>query len=500
MDEVKEVIEFIKSAPHRLKTKIGGLIGALVLYCLLYEIRFVPTEINEFLAFGFSDQVLLIGWFTIIPALTLAWWWIWSGRSNLFCKKKLVVFCIARSNARLHDYYTQSLDLVKSFIADCGLSAQIEIKDIGSDIIVSDESASQYIRKNKALVVLHGTLFLDRDDGNFIHHYRFRVTWKTPPNIAARIQQLVAADGTLFCSNRNWDIREIDSKQDQEKVAGAFSEIILFLVAVSQLTVRNGAEQTINILLRLRNLLNTRNAGISVTFTTGEKVSPQGLSLLRQGRVNALLQDLYLDHAVLRIGERNFDDARALLQAASVIPNSKEKQIGILVPLAYCLYHLSDISSAKQVSSQIIELDPKNPNAYVNLGFLEIVNKDYAKAAVYYKKFIFGSYDCPHLVTQVVEFLGERIIEMPQESALKFASGAVNFAYLDESKGRSELEEFIADTKGTSHYQPLSALAENLIKRGVEGTKRYIDRQQRRRRSRSNRKTRTRPPRFAGNQ
>jgi tetratricopeptide (TPR) repeat protein len=335
------------------------------------------------------------------------------------------------------------------------------------------------MRKGVA-VVFHGRLFLDQENGNFIHHYNFRVTWKKPPAISEKIALLLEVDGSLFCSNRDWSIREFDSKNDQQKVAGGFGEIVLFLTVVSQLTDPSSSAANIAILERLSAIIGKATEGVTVNLKSGQQVPAEAIPFLRQGRVNALLRDLYLDYGAICIRGADYQTAHRLLHNALKIPSDKSGRISVLVPLALCCYHLGDIKSAKDYSEQINQIDKGNPTALVNLAFLEIVERNYQAAAAWYRRFMVGQYPHEQLVTQVIEFLGERSKEMPNESALVFAVGAINFAYLDHEQGRSDLERFVSAVSNDRQYKQMKVLAERLLTQGLEGERKQFKKQQRR--------------------
>ncbi len=489
MDTVKLLIELASSYPHRLKTRSGGACLILFTAVIFYPLRFIPRELLALFELSPPPGVITVAWVLSVTGLAFGGWLFWSGRKILRPRKrKIVVFCIERKNVRIHSYYVQSLDLLRSFLADSGLSDEIEIRDIGSDIIKSDGDARNYVLKNNVVVAFHGRLFLDQEDEDYIHHYKFRVTWRNPPQISEKIRNLLAIDGNLFCSNRNWEIHEVDSKNDQARIAGAFREIILFLVVVSQLTEQASTEKNIAFLERVRRLIAQDNDGLKVTLRAGEKVPKEALPVLRQGRVNALLRDLYLDYAGIKIREGGYKPAKRVLISALKIPGDKKGQIGILVPLAFCCYHLGEIPEAKKYSLQIEEIDRRNANALVNIAFLEILDQNYGKAVSYYKKFLFGEYHDQYLVTQVVEFLGARSEENQEELAFKFGLGAINLVYFDEQQGITDLTKFVELAGKANKYGGMVALTNRLLSDGLEQTKKYYSKQASRKRNRKRKK------------
>lgn len=350
-EEFGKIIELICSIPHRLKTKVGGLAICSLVGCLAYNLRFLPHSLAALFYTSIPRGWGSLIWVLFSVIVAAVWWIIWSGRYFPFVgRRRIVAFCIEQKNARIHNYYVQSLDLLRSFIAQCGLSDEIEVRDVGYDLIASDADARKFVMRKGVAAVFHGRLFLDQENGNFIHHYNFRVTWKKPPAISEKIALLLEVDGSLFCSNRDWNIREFDSKNDQQKVAGGFGEIVLFLTVVSQLTDPSSSAANIAILERLSAIIGKATEGVTINLKSGEQVPAEAIPFLRQGRVNALLRDLYLDYGAICIRSADYQTAYRLLHNALKIPSDKSGRISVLVPLALSCYHLGDIKSAKEYS------------------------------------------------------------------------------------------------------------------------------------------------------
>ena len=485
MGEFGKILEFLCSIPHRLKTKLGGLTVLVLTGILAYKIRFIPTSFTQLLGVPVASGWVTIVWTLIFVSAALIFWLIWSGRFFPFWQRRRVVaFCIERKNARIHNYYTQSLDLLRSFVAQCGLSNEIEIKDVGYDLITNDKEAQKFVMRKGVSVVFHGRLFLDQENGNFIHHYNFNVTWRNPPQISEQIAKLIEVDANLFYSNRNWNIKELDSKNDQQKVAGGFAEIVLFLVVISQITDKKSTAKNIEILEKLSAIISRANAGVNVTLKSGEIVPVEAIPFLRQGRVNALLRDLYLDYAGICIRNADYKTAQRLLTSALLIPSDPAGQISVLVPLAVSCYHLGQIDLAKKYSQQIGDIDNGNAHSLVNLAFLEIIEQNYDASASYYRRYVLGQNHNEQLVTQVVEFLNERSKEMPQERGLLFALGVLNFAYLDHEQGKADLSKFVSDVSSERKYRQMANFSNHLLTRGLEGTRKHLKKQQRRKLSR----------------
>ena len=163
------------------------------------------------------------------------------------------------------------------------------------------------------------------------------------------------------------------------------------------------------------------------------------------------------------------------------IPTDKSGAIGVLVPLAVCCYHLKEVSLAKKHSQDIAAIDSTNPHSLVNMAFLEIVDQNYDQSLFYYKKFIFGQYQDEQLVTQVIEFLNQRLNELPNEHALRFAIGVINFAYFDPEMGKTDLRSFVGAVGQDHRYRQMFTFANNILTRGLEGARKHLRRTARKR-------------------
>ncbi|MEZ4752751.1 MAG: hypothetical protein R3A13_00330 [Bdellovibrionota bacterium] len=108
--------------------------------------------------------------------------------------------------------------------------------------------------------------------------------------------------------------------KDQESVAGSFHEVILFLVALSQITSFKFAETNIKILELLHARLHSQSPNDKPIFKENGKKVTLSINLFRKGRIAALLKELYTELGRISCQNNDFEKSIEYLLKAYPIP------------------------------------------------------------------------------------------------------------------------------------------------------------------------------------
>lgn len=143
--------------------------------------------------------------------------------------------------------------------------------------------------------------------------------------------------------------------------------------------------------------------------------------------------------------------------------NYERKDTSVLSNLAYCAFHLDDLSAAKAYTEEINKIDKNNEIYILNRAFLGILEKNYASALYFYKEIVKRRKVTGDIVIKVIAFLDERKSENQMELAYDFAIGLLNYYYCQENIGYHELRQFIKKAKKRPEYREMMRFVEEDI-------------------------------------
>ena len=393
--------------------------------------------------------------------------WIFiSGRIIESKKPFTVVFCLKASDPKAAKYIQDSLKMLRNEFDKLGFLQKIRILRIGEDIINNNEQALRYRHKFDVGLIIWGEIFSGAKDGKFVSEFKtLYFTYKVPPNLRqANIFQFFKNDVNIALINRDWNIYEINSLQDTEKVSENLSETILFLSGLIYAQYRDFAEDSSAILESLFNLLEKKTKNEKIGITDADKpvqtinMSPR---MLRKGRLLTLLLGLYKNLGIDFISNHEYKKGTQYLEKCI---KYGDKDIDILSYSAFAYFHLNNIDKAIQYTDQINEIERHNQIYLLNYAFFGIYKRNYSSALFYYKEITKRDRRVDNdVIIRAIAFLDERKNDDPKEIAYEFAIGVLNKFHFQKDIGIRELRQFVKKAKKKEPYKEMVAFVENDI-------------------------------------
>lgn len=453
----KSIIDYLTYLwPYR-KTK-WGLIVISIPIILSWTYFAIPKYFISFDIFFIYSISLLFLWFVIL----IIWFYL-SGRFIPSKQPFTVIFCLKCSDAKSAQYIQNSMKVMISELDKLGLLQKLRIKQIGQDIINSNQQALAYREKFDIDLIIWGEIFFGSQDEKQVCDFKkLFFTYKIPPNlIRANISKLFQNDINIALVNRDWNIYEINSLPDTEKISAHLSEIILLILGLIYAQYSDFAEDSCVILESLFNLLEakTKNDKILIDDVNKQiKISP---TMLRKGRTLDLLLNLYKNMGMHFSENRNY--AKGISYLEKCIQYEK-KDIEVLSNAAIASFYLDNLDKAKLYTNQMNEVEKNHPIYILNRAFFGINEKNYSSALFFYKEILKRGRNIDKtIIIMVIAFLDERKAENRKEIAYDFAIGILNKFHLQKKEGDIELRRFLKAARKKEQYRELISFLENDI-------------------------------------
>lgn len=396
--------------------------------------------------------------FIIPPSL---FWLFDSGRLLLPKSKFTVVFCLKPQDAISTKHIQNSISILNRELDKLGLLEKFRTINIGQDIINNKREAHNYRGKHDIDLIIWGEVFSgSREEKEACDFKGLFFTYKIPGAVvAANLIDIFKNDINIALVNRDWNIYEINSLPDTEKISAHLSEIVMFIVGVIYCQERESAKDSILILEQLFELLNRQTVGERVAINPEKNTLQLSPPMLRKGRILEILLNVYKNLGVYLVESRDYQNGSFYL---GKFYNYRKKDIGVLSSLALCSFYLNDLAAAKKYTDEIV--NKKNQIYLFNQAFFGIYDKNYASALHYYKETLkIKNEVTTDIATKVIAFLDERKSEYPNELAYDFAIGFINYFFCQKDMGNQELRKFVKRAKKRPEYHEIKCFIENDI-------------------------------------
>lgn len=461
----KNIIDYLRYLwPHR-KTKRGLFAISLPIFSFwaTYVLPEYSVNPHKFYTFSISLAVLWL--------ITFIFWLFHSGRLIKSKQPFTVIFCLKASDAKATQYSQNSIKILRTELDKLGLLQKIKIKEIGSDIINNQEEAKSYREKFDVGLIIWGEIFTGSENGQQVCDFKkLFFTYEIPGSVKqANIYDIFKNDINIALVNRDWNIYEINSLPDTEKLSENLSEIILFISGLIYAQYFDFAEDSGLILESLFNLLEAKTKNEKIVIDDINKPAQIQMSpgMLRKGRILSLLLDLYKALGIIFVDNQNYSKGIHYLNKCII---RGRKDVDILSSAALASFYLKDLNNAHLYTDQINEVEKNHPIYILNHAFFGIYKKNYASALFFYKEIIKRDKDIDNaVIIRVIAFLDERKYEDPKELAYDFAIGILNKFHSQKRLGEKDLRQFVKEAKRKEQYKEMVLFieSENLLnKRG----------------------------------
>ena len=428
------------------KTKWGLVLGfAIISVILKYLIPFLPKNEQRIFYIIFLYLIFLLSFFV--------WWLYHSGRIIFRVKKFTVVFCLKAKNLKSAIHIQNTVSILNRELDELRLLEKIKIVFIGEDVITNQVEAYNYRGNKNVDLVIWGEI-LSGTEKEVCDFKGLFFTYKIPGAVGrANLTDIFKTDINIACINRDWNIYEINSLSDAEKISAHLSEMIMFVLGLIYCQSAEYAEDSIVILESLFNRLDRQTKRDQIKVDYGKKSLSTTPSMLRKGRVLGILLNVYKNLGLYLVSSKDYRKARFYLDK---FRSYEKKDIPVLASLALCAFYLKDIKAAKEYTEEISTIDKHNEIFISNRGFFGILEKNYASALYFYKEIIRKERTVnENIVTQVIAFLDERRSEYPNEFAYDFAIGLLSYYFCEEKMGIKELRKFVKHAKNKTEYREM---------------------------------------------
>lgn len=452
------------------KTKYGLVVACLPII-ILWSTHVFPSVHTD------KNKFLIYSSFCFIVSLALFVWWLFhSGRVFLRNSNFTVVFCLKGKEAKGSRYIQNAISMLKDSLDRLGLLEKFRIVLAGEDIVNSQKEAYKYREKYNIDLVIWGEVFSGGKGNANNEACDFKgllFTYKIPPVVnRSNLSNVFKTGINIAIQNRDWNVYEVNSLPDTEKIAAHLSEIIMFVLGLIYCQDKEFAEDSIVILESLFKQLNEATRAERPEVKEKGKEVKMNPGVFRKARVLGLLLNVYSNLGIYYTNNANH--RKALFYLNKYLSYDKENT-EVLSSLALSSYYIGDLPSARKYTEKIGKIDKDNPIFAVNRAYFAIIDKNYSDTLSIYKKIINKNFQIEaSTVIEVIAFLDERKSEKPKELAYDFTIGLLNYYHCQRDLGTKELRQFVKQAKKNDEYRGmLNFVRENVFpqKRRKKGKK-----------------------------
>ena len=455
MINAKDMIDFLNFYwPHR-KTRRGITIGFIV-FAIVWFVYVFPLYVNH-------KEIVLLATIAIL-ILSFAGWLYYSGRVLLPKRRFTIVFCLRADDPKSISYIRQALSILKRKLDELGLLNKFRIVSIGRDIVIDRATAHAYREKHDVDLIIWGDVFCGSKENKGVCDFKgISFTYKIPGSVVgSNLSEIFKSDINIALVDRDWNIYEINSLPDIEKISANLSEVIMFVLGIIYCQYREYAEDSVVILEHLFHLLKLQfNKDEKPVLNEAEKTISMTPQLFRHSRILGILLNVYKNLGGYFTEHHDHQKGKFYLEKFRVYD---KKDIGAISTLALCEFYLGNIQAAKDLTDEICVINRNHEICLANRGFWGIYEKKYTSALYYYKEIIKrGRVVTNEIIFKVLSFLDERKTEAPAELAYDFAVGILNVQFCDERLGRGDLRKFVKRAVDMPEYKEMHDFAKNEI-------------------------------------
>jgi len=418
--------------------------------------------------FSSEKQIFQTGiiWNISILIAFFLFWFLSSGRFIFPSNKFTVVFSLKAKDMKSNLYIQDAISKLNRELEILGLRDKFRIVLAGQDFIDRIKLAHRYRERFNIDLVIWGEIYSGTKNEKVVCDFKdLFFTYKIPPQVInANLSNLFKSDINISIVNRDWNIYEINSLPDTEKISGHLSEIIMFIVGIIYCQYKEYGHESINILENLFNLLEKKTAGEQPNKSQDGKTVTMSTKLFYKARVLSILIRVYYNLGLYLMEHEKFSEARFYFEKYL---SYEATDIEALSNAAFCAFKEENgIASAKKYTEGITKIDKYNEFYLTNQAFFDIWEKDYSGAFFYYMLLIKkGKEIQSDIITKVIAFLDERKKDNENEIGYDFAIGFLDYHFMEKSTGELELLSFQKLAEGREEYnQMVNYVKENIVK------------------------------------
>lgn len=470
MVNIKNIIENLNYFWLHRKTYWGLVLGLCALIWCIWK------YLAPFLSDNEQRTYYLLCVYLIPSTCFFVWWLCHSGRIVFRNKNFTVVFCLKAKDLTSNINIQNTMSILYRELDDLGLLEKIKIVFAGNDVITSCEKSKNYRKRTNVDLVIWGEILSGTNEEKDVCDFKgLFFTYKIPGVIIKmNLEDIFKKDINIAIIDRDWNIYNINSLPDAEKISTHLSEMIMFILGLIYCQNAEYAMDSSLILESLFKHLDMQTSGKEITVDQKNKLLLTTPAMLRKGRVLAILLNVYKNLGLRFLILKDYCNAKFYLDK---FRSYKRKDINVLAGLSLCAFYLNrqDITDAKKYTEEIGEIDKDNEILIFNRAFFGIFEKNYPSALFFYKEIVkkVNSNDFKVSITNIISFLDERKNEYPDECAYDFAIGLLSYYFCDEQMGEKELKKFLKHAKSNVYTEMVNYTKDKILKkRNITGKKR----------------------------
>lgn len=369
-------------------------------------------------------------------------WFFSSGRIILPSNKRTIVFSIKTDDQSLN-YYQKVFYKLQQTMDTYKLNKKINIYNISPDIINNTKQAEKYRINQNVDLIIWGNAFHETEDKKDLINFNLKYTYRINRKLQAKLT-LFNLDLSLIAGTRDWTIKLDNTRSEEIKVVNNFVEAGIFVVGVYLLTDNNLID-AIEVFSKLRILIST--------------IKNDRFKVFIQGRINSLICETNYLLGLTEKGKGNYEEAKQYFLKIIDYPIYRFR---LFIHMGILEYFVGNLDRAKDYTKQASKIHKNHPVIFFNNAFFRILAEKYDGALFWYKKVD----KLPHIdvnVPELLEFLHDRLTENKKELAYTFATGIINYRFLDRQRGLSDLSIFISKAKNKPKYNSLIIYAKEIM-------------------------------------
>lgn len=453
----EDIVKFLNYLTSRKRTKIGYALFVIFIFLLGL---FVPP-------FNTLDLLYRFCIFILLSIAGFIFWLFLSGRCYFPSDKILIGISLKSFNPNSQSVINITLMRLKDQLKALNLLNLFKIVEIGTDAFSSNDEAEKFASKKKLVLVIHGTVYDGKygdkysyDLKNFFFTYRVPAVTKESP-----LFKIIQTDINIICQHRDWNIEESNSIIDIQRVANNLFEIVLSIIAIALCHSAQYINLSIQLMERLLPILENQISveERKINFSKEKAIAKVPLKVLRSGRLRAILLNCYLAIAEIFILEKRYTEA---IDAVNKGLESGADKYTSYASLAVAAYHQYGLEKAIEYTDKMDAVRKNTIVIDLNRAFFSIKKKQYDEAVKYYDsaKGKYKKANDEFLILKVLYFLNERFQEDKTELAYKYAIGVLTYNFLDKSKGKDKLLNFLQHAETNKLYAPMIEVTKKITK------------------------------------
>jgi len=367
-----------------------------------------------------------------------------------------LAFDIPKDDKKTLGYFSELKNEIKNNLNKCGLEGEFVLKDLSDCCLFENKSkAEEYVKEKKIDVLVWGRFSTSmKKNGEEFHNIEHNFTFSHRSDEKGMISQMVRLDiGSKIKKSHNKEeeienyikIREKDSYDDiclvSEKISFLSIYIATLIMKISG--VKNSLEKCTKVYEKIMRSNSKFNKNAILPHLT----NCYELQIVKLGMLNSM---------------------RDLFDVSTKLINLNPRNYNALVGISFSAYKIGKISESKNAVKECYHIYSQDAIAIVNAAFVDILENNYKGAFKKYSK-IQENRDLDLNCVQVNKFFEEEFQKKNFDPAFLYANAVISKLSGNEMIAREDFGKFIDEVEKMdeirkNHYKEMYRDAKKKIK------------------------------------